>query len=59
MIANDRVMAAAITEMWEDIGVKVVLDVIDIEARHRKNRQQTSRVSGGRIPPRSSATRTA
>ena len=40
MIANDRVMAAAITEMWEDIGVKVVLDVIDIEARHRKNRQQ-------------------
>ena len=40
MIANDRVMASAITEMWEDIGVKVVLDVIDIEARHRKNRQQ-------------------
>jgi len=40
MIANDRAMAAAITEMWEDIGVNVVLDVIDIEARHRKNRQQ-------------------
>ncbi len=40
MIANDQVMASAITEMWEDIGVKVVLDVIDIEARHRKNRQQ-------------------
>jgi peptide/nickel transport system substrate-binding protein len=40
MIANDRAMAEAITEMWEDIGVKVVLDVIDTEARHRKNRQQ-------------------
>ena len=40
MIANDRVMAGAISEMWEDIGVKVVLDVIDIESRHRKNRQQ-------------------
>ena len=40
MIANDRVMASAIAEMWEDVGVKVVLDVIDIEARHRKNQQQ-------------------
>jgi len=40
MIANDRLMAEAIAEMWEDVGVKVVLDVIDIEARHRKNRQQ-------------------
>ena len=40
MIANDRLMAEAIAEMWEDVGVKVVLDVIDIEVRHRKNRQQ-------------------
>jgi len=40
MIANDRLMAEAIAEMWEDVGVKVVLDVIDIETRHRKNRQQ-------------------
>jgi peptide/nickel transport system substrate-binding protein len=40
MIANDRLMAEAIAEMWEDVGVKVVLDVIDPEARHRKNRQQ-------------------
>ncbi|HEY7653548.1 MAG TPA: ABC transporter substrate-binding protein [Methylomirabilota bacterium] len=40
MIANDRLMAEAIAEMWEDVGVKVVLDVIDTETRHRKNRQQ-------------------
>jgi peptide/nickel transport system substrate-binding protein len=40
MIANDRLMAEAIAEMWEDVGVKVVLDVIDTEARHRKHRQQ-------------------
>ena len=40
MIANDRAMAEAITEMWEDVGVKVVLDVIDVDVRHRKNRQQ-------------------
>jgi peptide/nickel transport system substrate-binding protein len=40
MIANDRLMAEAITEMWEDVGVKVALDVIDIDTRHRKNRQQ-------------------
>jgi peptide/nickel transport system substrate-binding protein len=40
MIANDRAMAEAIAEMWEDVGVRVVLDVIDTEVRHRKNRQQ-------------------
>jgi len=41
MIANDRPMAEAIAEMWEDVGVRVVLDVIDIDTRNRKNRQQT------------------
>ncbi len=41
MIANDRVMAEAIAELWEDVGIKVVLDVIDTETRHRKNRQRT------------------
>ena len=40
MIANDRAMAEAITEMWEDVGVRVALDVIDTESRHRKNRQR-------------------
>jgi peptide/nickel transport system substrate-binding protein len=41
MIANDRVMAEAIAEMWEDVGVRVALDVIDTEVRHLKNRQRT------------------
>jgi peptide/nickel transport system substrate-binding protein len=41
MIANDRLMAEAIAEMWEDVGVKVALDVIDFETRNRKNRQRT------------------
>ena len=41
MIANDRAMAEAIVEMWEDVGVRVVLDVIDTQVRHRKNRQQS------------------
>ena len=40
MIANDRAMAEAITEMWEDVGLRVALDVIDTEARHLKNRQR-------------------
>ena len=40
MIANDHAMAEAIAEMWEDVGVKVVLDVIDTAVRHQKNRQQ-------------------
>jgi ABC-type transport system substrate-binding protein len=26
--------------MWEDVGVRVALDVIDTEVRHRKNRQR-------------------
>ena len=41
MIANDRLMAEAIAEMWEDVGIKVALDVIDVEARHRKYQQRT------------------
>ncbi len=40
MLATDRAMAEQITEMWEDIGVRVALDVIDTEVRHRKNRQR-------------------
>ena len=40
MIAGDRAMAEQITEMWEDVGVRVALDVIDTEARHLKNRQR-------------------
>ena len=38
MIANDKDMADAIVEMWEDVGITVVLNVIDTSERHRKNR---------------------
>jgi peptide/nickel transport system substrate-binding protein len=40
-IANDKAMTDIIAEMWEDVGVNVVVEVIDPAARHRKNRQQT------------------
>ena len=40
-IANDKAMTEMIAEMWEDVGVKVVVEVIDNEVRHRKYRQQT------------------
>jgi peptide/nickel transport system substrate-binding protein len=39
-IAYDKAMSEAIAEMWEDVGVKVVLEVIDSATRHRKMRQQ-------------------
>ena len=40
-IANDKLMTDAIAEMWEDVGVNVVVEVIDSGARNLKNRQQT------------------
>jgi peptide/nickel transport system substrate-binding protein len=40
-IANDKPMTEMIAEMWEDIGVKVVVEVIDNDVRLRKYRQQT------------------
>jgi peptide/nickel transport system substrate-binding protein len=39
--ANDQPMAEAIAEMWEDVGINVVVEVIDSTVRHVKNRQQT------------------
>jgi peptide/nickel transport system substrate-binding protein len=40
-LANDRPMAEMIAEMWEDVGVRVVVEVIGDEARLRKYRQQS------------------
>jgi peptide/nickel transport system substrate-binding protein len=40
-IANDKPMTEMIAEMWEDVGVTVVVEVIDSEVRLRKYRQQT------------------
>jgi len=34
-------MTNAIAEMWEDVGLNVVVEVIDPTIRHLKNRQQT------------------
>jgi ABC-type transport system substrate-binding protein len=30
-----------VAEMWEDVGVKVMVEVIDLATRRRKNQQQT------------------
>ena len=40
-IANDKSMSDAIAEMWEDVGVNVVVEAIDPATRHVKNRQRT------------------
>jgi peptide/nickel transport system substrate-binding protein len=40
-LPSDKSMTDMIAEMWEDIGVKVVVEVIDLATRQRKNRQQT------------------
>ncbi len=40
-IANDKIMTDAIAEMWEDVGINVVVETIDPPVRHLKNRQQT------------------
>src|SRR5262249_23275207 len=40
MIANDKAMADAIAEMWEDVGFVVVLEVIDTVERQLKNGQR-------------------
>jgi peptide/nickel transport system substrate-binding protein len=42
-LANDRPMTDLIAEMWEDVGVNVVVEVIDPELRLHKYRQQTFR----------------
>jgi peptide/nickel transport system substrate-binding protein len=40
-LGNDKSMTDLIAEMWEDVGVTVVVEVIDPATRHLKNRQQT------------------
>jgi len=40
-MANDKQMTDAIAEMWEDVGVTVIVEVIDPATRHVKNQQQT------------------
>src|SRR5262245_26455936 len=40
-IANDKPMSDIIAEMWEDVGVNVVVETIDPATRNLKNRQHT------------------
>jgi peptide/nickel transport system substrate-binding protein len=40
-IPNDRSMTELIAQMWEEVGVRVVVEVIDGELRHLKNSQRT------------------
>jgi peptide/nickel transport system substrate-binding protein len=40
-VANDKAMTEMIAEMWEDVGVNVVVEVIDSAVRHQKNQQKT------------------
>ena len=40
-LPSEKPMTDMIVEMWEDVGVKVVVQVIDLGSRHRKNRQQS------------------
>ena len=40
-VPNDELMTDLIAEMWEDVGVKVIVEVIDNDTRFRKYRQQT------------------
>ena len=40
-MANDKSMTELVAEMWEDVGIKVVVEVIDNDLRLRKYRSQT------------------
>lgn len=40
-IANDKPMTEMVAEMWEDVGVKVIVEVIDNDVRLRKYRGNT------------------
>jgi ABC-type transport system substrate-binding protein len=40
-LANDKAMTEMIAEMWEDVGVNVIVEVIESGVRHQKNQQKT------------------
>jgi peptide/nickel transport system substrate-binding protein len=41
LIANDKPMSEAIAAMWKDIGINVVVEVIEFSVRAQKNRERT------------------
>jgi peptide/nickel transport system substrate-binding protein len=40
-LANDKAMTEMIAEMWEDVGINVIVEVIESGVRHQKNQQKT------------------
>ncbi len=41
LIANDKPMSEAIAAMWKDVGINVVVEVIEFSVRAQKNRERT------------------
>ena len=41
LIANDKPMSEAIAAMWKDIGINVVVEVVEFSVRAQKNRERT------------------
>ena len=41
LLANDKAMSEAIAPMWKDIGINVVVEVIEFSVRAQKNRERT------------------
>ena len=54
-VAQDKAMSEAIASMWKDVGLNAAVEVVEYSVRAEKNRNKTSRGSGGRIPPPHSA----
>ncbi len=40
-VANDKAMSEAIASMWKDVGVNVVVEVIEYSVRAQKNRERS------------------
>jgi peptide/nickel transport system substrate-binding protein len=41
LIANDKPMSEAIAAMWKDVGINVVVEVVEFSVRAQKNRERT------------------
>ena len=41
LLANDKAMSEAIAPMWKDVGINVVVEVIEFSVRAQKNRERT------------------
>jgi peptide/nickel transport system substrate-binding protein len=41
LLANDKAMSEAIAAMWKDIGINVVVEVVEFSVRAQKNRERS------------------